>query len=127
MAQHVSSRKLRELLTGSISSVIVVFRNVLRLLGQRPPVARRDSGRKIAELTGLAAEPFLTILDIKEEIIPARRVDLKALVESYLAGIDTVTRLVDRLDKEQDEVLKRSLEQSPGGLSEQVPGEKGKR
>ena len=86
-----------ELLTVSFSAIMTIFRAVVRLHGETPPVGREPLCREVARLTGLDAEPFVRVArHVREE----ERLKGPAAGETlarYLAGMEALVRHVDRL------------------------------
>ncbi|MDI6641288.1 MAG: hypothetical protein QME68_03145, partial [Elusimicrobiota bacterium] len=92
-------KAVKELLCKSLSTFLVLFRNVLRLYGEKPPV------KKFAALEELVKKiPFdLNVLYQIEKLrqgdksIPDK--DLESIMERYITTIENVVDTVDKLGK----------------------------
>src|SRR5437016_4080058 len=95
-----SVEKLSALLRDSLASFAALFRAVLILHEQEPPVSKADSIRATARLLGLNESPF-------EQILRLRSKSGKTLTEAeannvfseYLSQIDRVIEAVDRIER----------------------------
>ena len=95
-----SVEKLSALMSDSLASFAALFRAVLILHGQEPPVSKADSVRATARLLGLDESPF-------EQILELRSKGSKTLTEAaannifsaYLSQIEQVIEAVDRIDR----------------------------
>ena len=96
----VSVEKLLALMSDSLASFAALFRAVLILNQQEPPVSKPDSVRKTARLLGLDVAPF--------EQIFAQRAGTKSkltepeadnLFAAYMEQIERVIEAVDRIEK----------------------------
>jgi hypothetical protein len=96
----VSVEKLLALMSDSLASFAALFRAVLILHNQPPPVNKRDSVRATVRLLGLEAAPF-------EKIFAQRAGTESKLTESeadklfsaYMEQIERVIEAVDRIEK----------------------------
>src|SRR5437588_5560479 len=95
-----SVEKLCALMSDSLASFAALFRAVLILHGQEPPVSKADSVRATARLLGLNESSF-------EQLLELRSKGSKTLTEAaanrvfsaYLSQIEQVIEAVDRIDK----------------------------
>src|SRR5437016_3178383 len=95
-----SVEKLCALMSDSLASFAALFRAVLILHEQEPPVSKADSIRATARLLGLNESPF-------EQILRLRSKSGKTLTEAeannvfseYLSQIDRVIEAVDRIER----------------------------
>jgi predicted nucleotidyltransferase len=95
----VSVEKLSALMGDSLSSFAALFRAVLILMGQEPPVAKADSVRATVRLLKLDAAPFERILDLRSgKGSKLTEADANDLVSAYLAQIERVIDAVDRIE-----------------------------
>jgi hypothetical protein len=86
-----------ELLTATKSAVLVLFRTLLRVHGERAPDRAPDVVERAAALAGLDAAPFLDVVAHTSggPAIPLARAD--AVVEAYHAGLKRFVAHVDAL------------------------------
>lgn len=86
---------VRELLIGSVSTFLTIFKSILRLAGQTPPQKKTDSLEPLAHLTGINPEPFKKAFRMKEGDRDALKLEPLALFDEYL---DEIVRTVDFVD-----------------------------
>ena len=92
--------KLSALMTDSLASFAALFRAVLILLGEEPPIAKQDSVRATVRVLKLDAAPFERIFELRD----AKGSALKdnegtELFSKYMEQIERVIEAVDRLQK----------------------------
>ncbi|HOM99130.1 MAG TPA: nucleotidyltransferase domain-containing protein [Acidobacteriota bacterium] len=88
-------RLLLRLLVSSVSSILVLARGTLRLLGETPPAMKMPALHRLSERTGIPAEPFETVFHLKQGSLKPRSVDLEQLFGSYLAAVEHLADFVD--------------------------------
>ena len=88
---------VKNLLINSISTFLIVFRNVLRLFGITPPLKRLDALNILSDKTGLNPSVFITIFNMKQGAQEALKHDPDLLMEDYLRQIEKITDVVDNL------------------------------
>jgi len=91
------SSRLIELMAASLSTYMVIFRGLLRLLGEAPPTDYEALTRLVAQRSGMAPEPFLRVINHvrgAQKIAPA---DAKSAIADYHAGARQLVEYVDRL------------------------------
>jgi hypothetical protein len=96
----VSVEKLSALMSDSLASFAALFRAVLILHEQEPPVSKPESVRATARLLGLEATPFEQILGLRagtESKLSETEAD--KLFSAYMAQIERVIEAVDRIEK----------------------------
>ena len=94
----VSIDKLCDLMTESLASFASLFRAVLILHGQDPPVVKSDVVRATAELLKLDTSCFERIFALRTaESVPQSEKELNDLFGSYMEQIQRVVEDVDRL------------------------------
>jgi hypothetical protein len=95
----VSVEKLSALMSDSLASFAALFRPVLMLHGQEPPIAKQACVRATAKLLGLDPEPFEQIFALRASGEETRLTDVEAndLFAAYLEQIERVIEAVDRL------------------------------
>ncbi|HEY4560933.1 MAG TPA: nucleotidyltransferase domain-containing protein, partial [Lysobacter sp.] len=90
--------QLGELLLGSISTFLVLFRTVLRLAGEPVPGEPKALVEAIARLAGFDAAPLHAVLDARSGAAEELRPDADApAAVGYLAAVERVVAWVDRL------------------------------
>ena len=96
----VSARKLRDLMTESLSSFATLFAPVLLLHGEQPPVLKREIVRATARLVGLDDTTFERIFELREAADEDELGETEAneLFADYVVQIEHVIEAVDRLD-----------------------------
>lgn len=90
---------LRHLLADSVSTFCVLFRHALILHGAEPTGKKRDVIGQTREKFAIDPQPFMQLLDLREERVKARDLEPVELLDSYLKQIDIVINAVDRLEK----------------------------
>jgi hypothetical protein len=94
-----SVEKLSTLMSDSLASFAALFRAVLILHGQDPPTAKADCVRATSRLLGLEETPFEKILELRSKAKSAlTEPDANGVFAAYMAQIERVIEVVDRLD-----------------------------
>jgi hypothetical protein len=94
----VSTEKLCDLMSDSLSSFAALFRAVLMLHRQEAPVSKPDCVRATAKLLRLDALPFERIFEFRSGgNLPSSEKDANDLFGSYLLQIEQVVEAVDNL------------------------------
>ena len=97
-----SAERLVALMTESLSSFAALFRAVLMLLGEEPPVVKEESVRRTARVLKLDPAPFERIFQLRKDK-PGALAESEAndLFGKYLAQIDRVIEVVDRISESE--------------------------
>jgi len=84
------------LLEESASTVMVVFRAVLRLRGEIPPTDNVELADKVASIAGMDAASFARVVRHKrgEPVIPSAEV--AGTLAGYLSGMQQLVRYLDQ-------------------------------
>ena len=90
---------LLRLLADSVSTFCVLSRHALRLHGYTAKWQKREIVEQAQEKFGIDREPFLRLLDLREQKIKPRSVDPLPLYEQYLKEIQLIVDAVDQLEK----------------------------
>src|SRR5215213_2971517 len=100
IAASVSVEKLSALMSDSLASFAALFRPVLMLHGQEPPVAKPDCVRATVKLLRLDQEPFERIFELRAsgEQTLLTEVEANDLFAAYLEQIERVIEAVDSLE-----------------------------
>jgi predicted nucleotidyltransferase len=84
------------LLENVSSTVMVVFRAVLRLRTEVPPLDNVELSQKVATAAGMDATPFVQIIWHKRGEPKIRNEDIGRTLEAYLAGTQQRVRYLDQ-------------------------------
>lgn len=91
---------LLRLMVDSVSTFCVLFRHALRLAGEPPKFGKHEVIAAAHDRFGLRAEPFKTLLELREEKLKFRNVSSPVeLFRSYLSEIQVVVDAVDGMEK----------------------------
>ncbi len=91
-----NKKALLELLVGSVSSTMTLFRHALLALGEPPAASRRAALEQLSHLLGFDPAAFHALLDLREGKRRAAELDPVALLRGYLDGMARVADEVDR-------------------------------
>ncbi len=95
-----SAERLSALMTESLATFSALFRPVLLLHGQEPPVTKQDAVRATVELLRLDGETFERIFDLSEaetDELSLSDGQLNELFASYMLQIERVIEAVDSM------------------------------
>ena len=81
----------------SLTAILSIFQGILYLQGKEIPHQRGDLIRAIAVETGLAAAPFMQLLEVKEGKTKYRRNKMKDIMENYIEGVRQLAFWVDKM------------------------------
>ena len=96
----ISVEKLCALMSDSLASFAALFRAVLILHVQEPPVSKADSIRATARLLGLNESPFEQILRLRSKSgKPLTVAEANSVFSDYLSQIERVIEAVDRIER----------------------------
>ena len=94
-----SGEKLSALMSDSLASFAALFRAVLILHGQEPPVGKADSVRATAQLLGLDQSPFERIFELRSKTAAKlSETEANQVFSAYMTQIERVIEAVDRID-----------------------------
>ncbi len=93
-----NGRALLRVVLESISSLIPVFRGILRLLGDDPPRAKAEVVEALSSRLSVETEAIRAVVAMKLEGAKAPGGDLVTLYGRYMAEIEAVALAVDRLE-----------------------------
>ena len=94
-----SVEKLSALMSDSLASFAALFRAVLILHGQEPPVSKSESVRATTHLLGLEESPFEQIFKMRAKTeSKLTEAEANNLFSAYMAQIELVIKAVDRLE-----------------------------
>jgi predicted nucleotidyltransferase len=94
-----SVEKLSVLMSDSLASFAALFRAVLTLKGEEPPISKEDSVRAIVSLLGLDGTPFESIFALRAGS-GSKLTEAAAdnLFSAYMEQIERVIEAVDRIE-----------------------------
>ena len=96
----ISIENLSDLMRDSLSAFAPLFRAVLLLHGQQPPVAKADCVRATTKLLKLDATPFETIFAFRTSgALPRSEREANELFAAYMFQIEQVVEAVDQLER----------------------------
>lgn len=96
----ISIERLCDLMSDSLSSFAALFRAVLLLYGQEPPVAKADCVRTTARALKLDATPFERIFEFRTSgAVPRSEKEANDLFAAYMSQIEHVVEAVDELER----------------------------
>jgi len=86
-----------KLMSASLSTLMVVFRGVLRLAGRTPPHGYAEIAKEVSTLAGIDAAPFEAVAQQLRvtKAIPKERA--QAVLGTYLSGMEAVAMYVSSL------------------------------
>lgn len=94
----VSIDKLCALMSDSLASFAALFRAVLLLFGEQPPVGKPDCVRHTVQRLKLDPAPFERIFELRNyERLPSSEQEANDLFASYMFQIEQVVEAVDEL------------------------------
>jgi hypothetical protein len=94
-----SVARLSALMGESLASFAALFRAVLILLGEEPPVAKEDSVRAAVRSLGLDGTPFERIFELRARKGSAlTEAEANRLFSTYMEQIERVIEAVDRIE-----------------------------
>jgi predicted nucleotidyltransferase len=95
-----SIEKLSSLMIASLASFAALFRAVLILHGQEPPITKPDTVRATVRLLELDASPFERIFELRANGGSSLTgMEANKVFAAYMTQIEHVIEVVDRLDK----------------------------
>jgi hypothetical protein len=89
---------LLRLMADSVSTFCVLFRHSLRLAGEQPLFDKHEVVAAAARRFGIDAQPFETLLQLREEKVKPRDLQPSPLFREYLKQIHNVIGAVDRIN-----------------------------
>lgn len=84
------------LLEKSSSRVMVIFRALIRLLGETPSHDNIELSKKVATAAGIDAAPFVQVVWHKRGETPIRSQDVARVLAEYLSGMQQLVHYLDR-------------------------------
>jgi predicted nucleotidyltransferase len=97
LALQKDRRAVIQLLVDSLPTFATLFRHTLLLSGGQPPVKKREIFREAAQRLSISAEPFETLLDVREGKRRLADPEIRPVFDGYLREITRTVEYVDRL------------------------------
>ncbi|HMH42804.1 MAG TPA: hypothetical protein VK557_04935 [Pyrinomonadaceae bacterium] len=94
-----SVEKLSALMSDSLASFAALFRAVLILHGQEPPVSKADSVRATVRLLGLNESSFEQVLELRSKSKTLTEAEANNVFSAYMSQIEQVIEAVDRIER----------------------------
>ena|SRR5690242_9542458 len=95
-----SAEKLANLMSDSLASFAALFRALLILKNQEPPLSKQDSIQATVRLLNLDSTPFERILKLHtDKNSTLTGAEANSLVATYMAQIEKVIEAVDRIEE----------------------------
>jgi len=88
---------LKDLLLRSITSILHILRNVLRLKGKKPPYKKEDILKELAAEFEIDMGMWEEILAAKNKQIKLRNKDIENLFVNFISELEKIVDTVDRL------------------------------
>lgn len=95
-----NKKRMRELISASITAFISIFSGILHLSGVVIPERRRDIVKAVAEVIPIDEEIFTRCIDIKEGKEDDSLVEIKETFKGYLMEVRKLWEHVDKMDTE---------------------------
>jgi hypothetical protein len=92
-----NKKMLTEAFVNSISGYIPLFRGIIVLLGNEPPVLQGDILTALGKATGIDTGVFSKVLKEKRERIKLSLEELNTIFEEYYAATEKLGRIVDEI------------------------------
>jgi hypothetical protein len=89
--------KLWELLLSSLPAFATLFRHVLITLGDAKPGSKREAIQALSNRIKFDPSAFLQLLDIREQKINRKQLDVSDVFTRYLAAVEQATAAVDTM------------------------------
>lgn len=97
LAAGGSRKRHVELLAASLSTFMVIFRALLRFLGESPSADYEVLCRQVGERTGVDTEPFARVVRHVRGTARIGDDDVGAVLAGYLAGAQALAHFIDQL------------------------------
>lgn len=90
-------KALGEKLAGSISGYLPLFRGILTLLGEEPPIIQSQVVAALNKATELKTDAFLNLLKKKRERVKSSKEQLAAIFKDFYAATERLGEIVDEI------------------------------
>jgi hypothetical protein len=92
-----NKKQLWDLMLGSLSTFVTLFRHALIALGDTPPKTKREVVQALAERVPFDSSAFLQLLNIRERKAETKQWNASDVFARYLAAVQQVTAAVDKM------------------------------
>jgi hypothetical protein len=92
-----SKNRLWELLLGSLSTFVTLFRHTLIAMGDSAPRSKREAIQALVSRIQMDPSDFLQLLDIREKKVDRKHLDVNDVASRYLTAVQKVTAAVDTM------------------------------
>jgi hypothetical protein len=96
LAAGGDGRRQIELLEGTKSTVMVLFRATMRLHGETPPADTEELCRQVGRLAGIDADPFIRVVRHVRGAEKVRAAEAGRLLTDYTRGVQQLVAHIDR-------------------------------
>ena len=102
MVTAAQPKRIAELLTGTLSKFLILFRAALRLYQPAVPVKKLEALQALSRQIAFDTTVFVTIQELKDGQRKLRTIEPAALFAVYMAAIQAVVSAVNNLEKGTD-------------------------
>lgn len=96
LAAGNDAKEQLKLLESASSTVMVVFRALVRLMGETPPRDYVELSQKVASAASLDPSAFAQVVWHKRGQTPIRAADVPRVMQGYLSGMQSLVQFLDR-------------------------------
>lgn len=90
-----------KLMSGSLSSLMIVFRGLVRLHGRVPPPNYAELAHEAGEVAGISPDPFYEVIHQVRGDKPIQKERASAILGTYLRAMEAVASYIDALPTTQ--------------------------
>lgn len=98
LASGNDQQRQLDLLTASVSAIMIIFRAFLRLHGEAPPADNVALSEAVAHRGSFDALPFATVVRHRRGESPLKPADVGPVLTGYLRGMEQLVSHLDRYD-----------------------------
>lgn len=99
LATGMDAREQLALLERSASTVMVIFRALLRLRGDIPPTDNVELSDRVGAVAGIDAAPFAKVIRHKRGEAVLRPIDASSVLDAYLGGMQQLVQYLDQFSE----------------------------
>ncbi|MFL5618915.1 MAG: hypothetical protein ACJ79A_11070 [Gemmatimonadaceae bacterium] len=92
----IDGKRQTELIAASLSTMMVLFRAVMRLHGERPPADNTDTATRVGALAGFDPTPFVRAVGHVRGETRLPSAEAGQVLSGYVAAIEQLSRYLDR-------------------------------
>ncbi len=94
-----NARKVKELMRGSVSTFIAIFKGILRYFKIQPPLKKAEIIAALSKKISLNTQVFFDILALKDGVNKIKNNEIDNMFHSYINDIEKVTDYLDKFKK----------------------------